>query len=189
MVRMESWETIGLPKAYMETGWRERTRMSDWVMSWVSSSSLGLVSSEEWETDREKWKEELKVREREREREGGGPQQYQLDYKQQQQINPAVKPWPRSPARNFCWHVRRSGFSLERTRLWTFRSCVEAGEHPRRFACFFWKRIMHLKTTKCNNFCLVATPVDHEIFSRPQIRVGSDCVSLSSGSAADFALN
>ncbi|KAI2668808.1 Calcipressin-1 [Labeo rohita] len=29
---------------------------------------------------------------------------------------------------------------------------------------------MHLKTTKCNNFCLVATPVDHEIFGRPQIR-------------------
>ncbi|XP_059408247.1 calcipressin-1-like isoform X2 [Carassius carassius] len=29
---------------------------------------------------------------------------------------------------------------------------------------------MHLKTTKCNSYCLVATPVDHEIFCRPQIR-------------------
>lgn len=29
---------------------------------------------------------------------------------------------------------------------------------------------MHLKTTKCNSHCLVATPVDLEIFSRPQIR-------------------
>ncbi|XP_048054114.1 calcipressin-1 isoform X2 [Chanodichthys erythropterus] len=29
---------------------------------------------------------------------------------------------------------------------------------------------MHLKTTKCNNFCLVATPVDDDIFSRTQIR-------------------
>ncbi|XP_073698240.1 calcipressin-1-like isoform X2 [Garra rufa] len=29
---------------------------------------------------------------------------------------------------------------------------------------------MHLKTTKCNNFCLVATTVDHEIFSRQLIR-------------------
>ncbi|XP_043102377.1 calcipressin-1 isoform X2 [Puntigrus tetrazona] len=29
---------------------------------------------------------------------------------------------------------------------------------------------MHLKTTKCNNFCLVASPVDLEVFSRPQIR-------------------
>ncbi|XDV14440.1 hypothetical protein PO909_014693 [Leuciscus waleckii] len=29
---------------------------------------------------------------------------------------------------------------------------------------------MHLKTTKCNNLCLVATSVDHEIFSRPQVR-------------------
>ncbi|XP_039504241.1 calcipressin-1 isoform X2 [Pimephales promelas] len=29
---------------------------------------------------------------------------------------------------------------------------------------------MHLKTTKCNNLCLVATAVDHETFSRPLIR-------------------
>ncbi|KAK7162288.1 hypothetical protein R3I94_004824 [Phoxinus phoxinus] len=29
---------------------------------------------------------------------------------------------------------------------------------------------MHLKTTKCNYLCLVATAVDHEIFGRPQIR-------------------
>lgn len=91
----------------METCWRERwgcwTVAHSWMMSWVSSSSLGLVSNEEWETvrhnkrERVKWREGLKVRKVKREREVGGAQHYQLYYKQQQ-INLRVKPWPHSTA-------------------------------------------------------------------------------------------
>ncbi|XP_026119077.1 calcipressin-1-like isoform X2 [Carassius auratus] len=45
---------------------------------------------------------------------------------------------------------------------------------------------MHLKTTKCNSYCLVATPVDHEIFCQPQIREQFEALFLEFDPSTSF---
>ncbi|XP_028837414.1 calcipressin-1 isoform X2 [Denticeps clupeoides] len=45
---------------------------------------------------------------------------------------------------------------------------------------------MHLKMTKCSRFCLVASPVDQEVFCRPEVRAKFEALFRAFDASASF---